>query len=142
MLDVIARLEAWFKDVFENGAPHQKPLAQDVKVIVDHAKATLGSVGEDAARVETAVAKMVAKSELDDANTQIDNLKANVVQLVEDKNDLSQKLTAATGEIEKLKGELAAAQTDIAELTKPKVDSDTPRTTPANSQGTANDGKQ
>lgn len=99
-----ARVAAHIKNLLDNGAPHQQPLANDLKCVLDAAKSG-GPV-----TVSPELAAYDAK--LDEANTKIANLQSNVDAILAERDSLKLALDGANANVLRLEAALADTQSN------------------------------
>lgn len=122
-----ARAEAHIKNLLDNGAPHQQPIARDLKTVLDHAKTGHGAPAADTAELDGLKAQVATlTTELADGGAKIANLQGNLDSLMAVRDSLQDQLDSATARITsldaelvgatELQGEITAANAKIADL--------------------------
>ena len=137
MTDIIESIEGAFervaahiKNLFDNGAPHQQPLANDLKCVLDAAKSG-GPV-----TVSPDLAAYDAK--LDEANTKIANLQSNVDAILAERDSLKLALDGANADVLRLEAYLTQSNGPMSFAAEPvggrvasaTIDTDTIKTQP------------
>ncbi len=111
-----ARVEAHIKNLFENGAPHQKPHAQDLQTVLAAAKgAPSATTAVDTTEFDNLKVQVATlNTDLDAANGKLATLQANADNLLTVRDSLQTQLDTASVKIADLETQLAAAKSPLS----------------------------
>jgi len=102
-----ARVEAHIKNLLDNGAAHQKPIANDMKTVFDCAQT------QALPDMQTPqIAQLQA--DLATANAKIANLQSHVDAILVERDSLKLALVGANADVLRIEAELAAAKNPLS----------------------------